>query len=254
MSAVEGHWLLDLGNTRLKLARIREGRVLGQGAWLRDEDDVLPKAMQGLLASMTGNPVWMASSAGDEAGRAVQQALEDAGCALRLALTQAACGRLRIAYGQPERLGVDRFLALLAASERDDGPWLLASVGSALTLDLLERDGQHLGGLIALSPSLHREALAARIPHLDVAGGRAVDFASDTADALASGAMASALGAIERSLRLAESRLGRPATLLLAGGGAGPLLPLLPPSARHCPGLVLDGLASYARHFASLPP
>lgn len=244
-------WLLDLGNSRVKLARLLDGRAVLQGAWpLAPDEVVVPPP---LLAAIGGKGrAWLASSASAVRCDAAGKTLLAAGLEVQPVVTQARCGSLRIAYAEPARLGVDRFLGLLAASGRDDGPWLVVSVGSALTIDLLAEDGGHQGGLIALSPTLHREALAARITHLDVAGGHPVDFANDTADALASGAMASALGAIERCQRLGEARLGRSPTLLLTGGGADQLLSLLSTTARHCPQLVLDGLAEYARSFASL--
>ena len=59
--------------------------------------------------------------------------MQDLGIEVQRVQARAAMGKLKVAYAEPARLGVDRFLALLAASERDDGPWLLASAGSALT-------------------------------------------------------------------------------------------------------------------------
>ncbi len=52
------------------------------------------------------------------------------------------------AYRQPERLGVDRWLSLLAAAQMVSGNVIIIDAGSAITLDLLRADGQHLGGAI----------------------------------------------------------------------------------------------------------
>jgi type III pantothenate kinase len=51
-------------------------------------------------------------------------------------------------YRQPERLGVDRWMTLLAAREMAPGDCVVIDAGSAITLDLLCADGQHLGGAI----------------------------------------------------------------------------------------------------------
>lgn len=51
-------------------------------------------------------------------------------------------------YRQPEHLGVDRWMTLLAAREMLPGDCVLIDAGSAITLDLLRADGQHLGGAI----------------------------------------------------------------------------------------------------------
>ena len=77
---------------------------------------------------------------------------------------------------------------------------LVCGVGTALTIDLIDADGRHLGGRIAPSPTLMREVLHARAPQLPETGGDYVDFAADTEDALASGCEGAALALIERSL------------------------------------------------------
>jgi type III pantothenate kinase len=141
---------------------------------------------------------------------------------------------------------VDRFLALLAASGRDDGPWLLVSAGSALTVDLLQADGAHVGGLIAPMPDTMRAALASRFAVLDVPAGEVLDFAGDTADAIASGCAGAAIGLVERSLRQAAERLGTEPTLLLGGGAAGLFAGIAHPRVHAVPSLVLEGLAIYA--------
>ena len=96
-----------------------------------------------------------------------------------ISLAAATSAGVRIAYAEPSRLGVDRFLALLAAHARGPGPWLLVSAGSALTVDLLDVGGQHIGGVIAPSPEHMRAALAARFPALAYAGGEAHAFGID---------------------------------------------------------------------------
>lgn len=151
---------------------------------------------------------------------------------------------LRIAYENPARLGVDRWLNLVAARRRVAGPVLVASVGTALTIDALLADGRHLGGLIAASPELSRAALVARAPRLEVPRGRIVRFAANTEDAIESGAVLAAGALIERSLHELERHAAGPATLLLTGGGAAPLRPWLP-AHRAVDDLVLHGLAAW---------
>jgi type III pantothenate kinase len=141
---------------------------------------------------------------------------------------------------------VDRFLALLGARARARQAWLVVSVGTALTIDLLDADGRHYGGLIAPSPTLMRTSLAQRAPHLPVDGGAILDFAADTADALASGAILSARALIARSQHAAKKRLEVAPTLLIAGGGADALLEGWRIRFERAPDLVLEGLSVYA--------
>lgn len=248
MSAPRRRWLLDLGNSRLKCALAdaqgRRGEILALGL---DAPDTIGRLLAHVGEAGHADEAWLASVAPAASTAAVELVLREAGFALHRARSHAGFGRLRIAYAEPARLGVDRFLALLAASERRDGPWLLVSAGSALTVDLLQADGEHVGGLISPMPETMRGALASRFAQLDVAAGTAGDFAADTADAIASGCEGAAIGLVERSLRRAHERLGRAPTLLLAGGGAGLFAGLAHSPTVATPALVIDGLAAYVR-------
>jgi type III pantothenate kinase len=238
--------LLDLGNTRLKWAW-RDAQAAGPVQSLAHADADFAGRWQRVCATLpTGTRAWLASVApGPQA--TVQQGLRVVGVDIRIVRTQAECAGLRIAYAEPATLGVDRFLGLLAAHSLGRAPCLLVSVGSALTVDLLDAEGRHHGGLIALSPTQQREALAARFPQLPAGGGEAVEFAAGTADALTSGARAAALGLIERAWRRARQRLGAEPRLLLTGGGAAELRAGLELPHDYAEALVLDGLAVYAR-------
>ena len=239
-------WLIDLGNSRLKWVRLDHLSAGGVRMLAHGGTFDVPMLANALAEVRGGDSIWLASVAGHEATEAVAAAVTQCGARLERARTRPALAGVRIAYAEPSRLGVDRFLALLAAHARARQPWLIASVGTALTIDLLATDGRHHGGLIAPSPTLMREALAQRAPHLPREGGDVVDFAEDTVDALASGAILSARALVSRSLRAARSRLGVTPTLLVAGGGADALLDGWRVRANRAPDLVLEGLAVYA--------
>jgi type III pantothenate kinase len=240
--------VIDIGNTRLKLATLADdGRIGDVVALAHGDADRADWLAHAVGPAEDGDTVWLASVASLSKTETLTGRLSALGYRVERVRTRAQFGRLRIAYAEPARLGVDRFLAMVAASVRDDGPWLLVSVGSALTIDALAADGTHLGGLIAPTPSHVRDAMAERFPVMDLPAGRALDFAADTADAVASGARAAALGAVERSLRLAEARLGAMPTVLVSGGGAEVLDALATGARVDCPALVLEGLALVAR-------
>ena len=58
------------------------------------------------------------------------------------------CAGVTSAYQQPHRLGVDRWLALLGGYGMSNTDAMIIDAGSAITVDLLRKDGQHLGGAI----------------------------------------------------------------------------------------------------------
>lgn len=246
MKTIRKRWLIDLGNSRLKCALLdaqgRRGEILAIG---HDQPTAVSTLLKHVGAAGSNDELWLASVASAERTSALTTVLEHHGVHVHRIQTQAGFGKLRIAYAEPLHLGVDRFLAMVAACVRDDGPWLLVSAGSALTIDLLAEDGRHLGGSIAPMPGRMRAALAAGFKQLDLAEGAASDFAADTADAIAAGCRGAALGLVERSLRKARERLGTIPTLLVGGGGATLLVDVEHAPVMHLPALVLDGMAVY---------
>ena len=242
-------WLFDLGNTRLKWACAADGEAGPARAFAHPSEAAVGALCPTLAAALAASPrperAVLASVGGPARTAALEALLDRLGVARVRVASADGIGGLALAYADPATLGVDRFLALLAAHRRGPGPWLVASVGTALTCDLLQA-GRHLGGWIAPSPTLMREALAARVPALEVPGGEAVAFAADTAGALASGALAAACGALEHAAAEAADALGAPPILLLAGGGAEAVRARLRVPATPAPSLVLEGLAAWA--------
>lgn len=240
-------WLFDLGNTGLKFACWRDGqlenvrRVDHDGIrFATDWAEQLPSRFQTAWVASVGPAALMVE---------LIDALTTRGRRISMARTQSQFAGMRIAYAQPARLGVDRFLALLAAHARAQGPWLVVGVGTALTIDLIDSDGMHRGGRIAPSPTLMRESLHARASQLPPTGGTNVMFAADTDSALASGCEGAALALVEQSQQAAAVLLGDRPRILLHGGGAAALAPTLP-DATISPALVLEGLAQWSRVLA----
>lgn len=154
------------------------------------------------------------------------------------------------AYPQTEHLGTDRWLSLRGALALVPPPVLVVGAGTALTLDAVEGSGRHLGGLIVAGIAGMRESLLARAPHLAAGTGapRPQQFwADDTAPAVALAPWQAAAGLVERAARRMRREQGEPPTVLLAGGDAALLAPLLEPPYRVEPDLVLRGLLESAQ-------
>lgn len=241
-------WLFDLGNTRLKLAPLRAPGAAGDAvveAFAHGEDGLDPAWVASLPARI--DVAWVASVATPALRAALLKALVPRAARLVEVRVERAMADVRIGYPEPARLGVDRALALVGARGRTSGAALVVGVGTALTVDLVDADGCHLGGCIAASPTLMREALNARAPHLPATGGVPALFANDTLDALATGCVGAALGLVERCRAAARQRTCPQLALLVHGGGAAGLLPGLG-DAVHAPSLVMEGLSRLARH------
>jgi type III pantothenate kinase len=238
--------LIDIGNSRLKWATVVSGAIAARGAVahantligdaLAHEWAALPPVRQIFVASVaplafdTEIEIAARSRFGIDA-----EFVRSPGQALGI----------RSAYAEPQRLGIDRFLGLAAIHATAPRAQVLVGVGTAMTLDAIDADGTHLGGWILPAPALMREAVLARTARVGVSDGKLVEFADNTADALHSGTLHAARGAVERFVANTARELGTWPAVVLTGGGAGEMAPLLP-GAEQRADLVIEGLALWA--------
>lgn len=240
--------LLDLGNTRIKWT-LAGSSVESAGSacvWGDDMEGTLGHAWR---ASATPARV-LAASVVDAAREAVVAAAVRSrfGQAVQWVRTPAAGCGVRNAYAAPATLGVDRFLAMVAALDMGCAPCVLAGGGTALTLDALAADGRHLGGLIAPGPRLMQQSvLDATVRVQADAGARIVEAADNTGDALVSGCWQAAAALVERFAARMAGTLGGAPRLLLGGGDAEALAALLERPSELLPDAVLRGLSVWAR-------
>jgi type III pantothenate kinase len=128
-------------------------------------------------------------------------------------------------YDHPHRLGADRWAALVGARRHatrngQPVPALVIMVGTAVTIDALDTHGHFLGGAIMPGFGLMLRALETGTAGLKVPMGEAIDFPTNTSDALTSGGTDAISGAIERIYRRLERREGIKPLLLMSGGAA----------------------------------
>ncbi|MGH8747026.1 MAG: type III pantothenate kinase [Burkholderiales bacterium] len=151
------------------------------------------------------------------------------------------CG-VRNGYEEPERLGSDRWAALVAARATHEGSCLVVNAGTATTADMLSAQGEFLGGIILPGVDLMRFVLHEHTGRLPIQEGRFSDAPRNTLDAIETGCRHAQAGAVVRMYR----KMG-PGTVCLVGGGAGrALIEQLEVPARYIENLVLEGLARIA--------
>jgi type III pantothenate kinase len=153
-------------------------------------------------------------------------------------------GNLTIAYETPSELGVDRFLAMLGAIENYPSANLLViDLGSALTIDIVNDDGAHKGGLImpglmALRKSFTKFSTENMSQSL-------TGLQNNTKDAWLSGTETMLIVTIKEQIKDFQSQYSN-GVVLLTGGDITKLSNELPQSLNYFENLVLDGLVSYA--------
>lgn len=232
--------LVDIGNTRIKWA-VANGPALAPAKAV-DHGNRPAECLSALDLPRT-DAVWVSQVLGGAREAELAQALQSVcGIAPRFASPRAEYEGLRIAYAEPQRLGVDRWLAMLAAWRQLRAAFCAVNAGTALTFDAVDQAGRHLGGLIA--PGLVTAQNAVRsATHFEIrpqAARYEAGLGQDTESCVRQGALHACAGLIERAAR------GRAGPRLITGGDAGALLPHLDPTWGLRPNLVLEGLLAFA--------
>lgn len=240
--------VLDLGNSRIKWALAEHGGLLEQGAV--DSVAELETAWSAMAAP---RHILGCSVAAPEIQNAVA-----AHAALRwqigvqwLVPSTEQAG-VRNSYRDPARLGADRWAALLGARARfPDRAQIVVSAGTALVVDALDADGVFLGGMILPGYRMMKAALNQGTARLPLAGGQFDPFPTSTEDAIETGCLSALTGAIAAM----SARLGsQPVAVLLSGGDAERLLPLLAGEASIVENLALHGLAALTATYGETLP
>lgn len=231
--------VIDVGNSSIKWAVADVTKPLSLDSVYRCE-----RTAQALLDDLRRNAVdllsvWMSSVAGSAFDRELIEALQCEGWQHVVAEPAAAVELgLVNSYAVAETMGVDRWLAMLAARYQRKSALLVVDVGTALTIDVVAADGRHEGGYILPGVQLMERALTRDTQRVRFSDGAHQSLApgQSTAQCVTSGVWLAAVGAV----RLAMSN--HPVhELVLAGGGADALMNL-GLSGEFRPNLVLEGL------------
>lgn len=231
--------LIDIGNSRCKWVEHRTGEL----------DEINCGAIDELVQIAPPQRAWVSCVGHPEQLARLTTAWP--GCQLLPVRSElAACGVIN-GYREPARLGVDRWLALLAARSLSRAPQLVVDAGTAITLDLLDEFGQHKGGWIAPGLGLLRHSLIQGTAAVRPAGeGDEAGFGRDTAAAVNGGCAAMLVGVVAQAAAQSRQLLGSQLPLrVVVSGGDGPMLAAARPDWQRVDHLVLRGLAVVAaRH------
>lgn len=151
-------------------------------------------------------------------------------------------------YEDYERLGLDRWLAMLGGFHLAGGACLVLDFGTAVTADFISADGEHLGGFICPGMPLMRNQLRThtrKIRYGDLAAERALTSHApgrNTVEAVERGCSLMLRGFVLTQLEMARSYWGENFSVFITGGDA-ELVSDVAPEARVVSDLVFVGLA-----------
>jgi type III pantothenate kinase len=229
---------LDIGNSRVKWRQCDGISVRARGFVARaelyslfdvGEPDGIPRQ------------VWVSSVAGEHLEDELRQLLLK-----RWNLepwfarsADVACG-VRNSYAEPSRMGVDRWLAMLAAWADARREVCIVDAGSALTIDFVRASGQHLGGYILPGLDSMERALLQDTDRVRFSDAARDQFSPgiSTEEAVYNGLFLSQAGAVA----LAMKHFGADCALYFTGGNGANLCRRLELGGNFVEDLVLDGL------------
>jgi type III pantothenate kinase len=247
--------LLDIGNTRIKWAQF-DGQSLGaqtaqpHANWTRDD------AIATLACSMPRpDRVLVSNVGGPRMAEVLKSAFSDQWqLTPEFVESRASAAGVRNSYAEPAKLGVDRWMAMIGARALEARAACVVSVGTAMTIDGLDAQGRHLGGVIVPGPNLmvgsllrSTSEIARRAEHGNVASDLLAD---NTLGAIMQGATHALAALIERAAETIALEAQQPPTVLLTGGAAPRVGQALRIACKSVPDLVLRGLAVIAQEKA----
>ncbi|HAQ50396.1 MAG TPA: type III pantothenate kinase, partial [Gammaproteobacteria bacterium] len=243
--------LLDIGNSQVKYAFLDSGKLTPSQAF--------PRSKTGIKASLTSQfkqcphsveSVVIANVAGDKIGQQCSEWIEK-----KWQITPQFIHSERRRFGvtnsyeQPNLLGVDRWLALIAARQHARVATCVIDCGTAITVDIVTKYGQHQGGMIFPGLTLMRNSLLTNAANITENGPdwSFKTLAMNTESAVQSGTLYTISAALERLISDLKMQYKGRIRFIITGGDALTIKPMIEDKIAHYPDIVLKGLAYYAR-------
>ncbi|MFZ6864790.1 type III pantothenate kinase [Undibacterium sp. Ji67W] len=244
--------LIDAGNTRIKwgIPDTQQLPAPAQPQWLKITSVAHDQTDQ-LLAEWQQHKVTrilISNVAGSEVKTRLMNLLAHAFPDLtpEWFASQAQCAGVTNNYQNPQQLGCDRFASAIAAAYLYPSQHVIvATCGTATTVDAVTAQSEFAGGMILPGLKLMAESLARNTAQLpQVAESIRVDqpFANNTDQAIVSGCIHAQAGAITLAYHALHKKQAEPVICLISGGAAPYLLPHLSFQCEHIANLVLTGL------------
>lgn len=235
--------LVDIGNSRLKWGIESDQEITQNKALFHQSINFsqhLAKDWQALvspkilaIASVSSNAVRL------KVTRLAQQLWKD----IKIIIAKSAFKEFGVqnSYLQPEKLGVDRWLALIAGYNHYQQALWVVDCGTAITIDFINAQGQHQGGLISPGLQLMKTALSTHTATLNFSKEKRYNLglANQTNQAIFNGTLYATTGLIEQAINQKSLK----PIIILTGGDAQIIAKNLSFPVIIEPNLVLKGLA-----------
>jgi type III pantothenate kinase len=253
--------LVDAGNSRLKWAYYSTGtrsKQFAEDYCQYKADILLPLLLKKKLSNIDDSisKLILVSVLGNNFSQKIKYACQILKIELQIIRSQAQAYGVKNSYIEPQRLGADRSVGMIAAHHlRPERHCIIVSCGTAVTIDAITVEGVHMGGLILPGLSQFSEQLIKKSALLSIQGAtKTTLFANNTADALASGrvyGLVEAINGISSRMKIELLKINDlmekpdimyPVQIILCGGDAKLLHPYLNESTQREDDWLMQGL------------
>jgi len=252
--------LVDAGNTSIKWSYLEKNVISKQRCYFYNDqspislfDKILSKKKEEctkvILVSVLGN-IFNEKAA---------YIAKTAALAFTNIKSKSRLANVKNSYIEPEKLGADRFVAMIAAyhlvnnDKQDRKACIIIDSGTATTIDAIDVNGYHLGGLILPGLTLCQSSLLDNTQQLSDWNRQGLEitptiFAKETTEAIISASIFGLSGAIDNICKMMEieiCNLNQKNTVdrIICGGGAKKVLPYIDSGYSHQEDLIMIGLS-----------
>jgi len=160
-----------------------------------------------------------------------------------------ACG-VRNSYAEPNKLGVDRWAAMVEAYNNAQSAVCVFDLGSAFTIDAVNTEGYHLGGYILPGLEMSRQSIVGGTAQVNLdnkwMGSSKPLWGRSTNAAVNNGIIYTAVTLIQNTIKSLRLELKAPVESFITGGDSIKVLPFVNDLVRYDEYLVLKGIRRLA--------
>ena len=245
--------LVDLGNSRLKWANYQNGQLGSVGSVKYDGENLATLLSAEWSSLPAPGKICVSSDVDSQLTAVLTQWVEKQwATAAHIITPKDHAYGVKNAYQDPLQLGSDRWAALVAVRSNIKGAAIIIDCGSAITIDVMNAEGEHLGGMIIPGIQMMQQSLFKGTHKINETDERnkpvLAALGKNTRECVSSGIHTAIVVFIDEMISRTTKKTMQKTktenmTKVITGGDADVILPFLDNSVIHQPALVLEGLA-----------
>lgn len=129
---------------------------------------------------------------------------------------------LPVRTDNPKTVGADRIVNSVAATEIYGAPCMTIDFGTSTTYDIVNENGEFIGGLITPGIRISADAMwqrAAQLPHMEIRRPKSILDCKNTVSSMQAGLVYGYIGQVEYIVNRVKQELGCPEMKIIATGG-----------------------------------